>query len=50
MATWVRRALVLSGLWTVVVLPIAIAAQPQLEHSEAKESSPRSGANGEPER
>ena len=50
MAAWVKRALVLSGLWIVVVLPIATAAQPQPEYSEAKESTPRSGANGEPDR
>ncbi|MCX5729065.1 MAG: hypothetical protein NTZ28_09560, partial [Nitrospirae bacterium] len=49
MTTWVRRALVLSGLWIVVALPIATGAQPQPEHPEAKEGMPRSGANGEPE-
>jgi membrane-bound lytic murein transglycosylase D len=50
MTTWVRRALVLSGLWMVVTLPIATGAQPQADHSEAKEGTPRAGANGEPER
>jgi membrane-bound lytic murein transglycosylase D len=50
MTAWVRRALVFSGLWMVVALPIATGAQPQTEHSEAKESMPRSGANGESER
>jgi len=50
MTTWVRRALVLSGLWMVVMLPIGTEAQPQPEHSEAKESTPQSGANGELER
>ncbi len=50
MTTWVRRALVLSGLWMMVTLPIATGAQPQSEYSEAKESTPRSGANGESER
>ncbi|HEV8619832.1 MAG TPA: lytic transglycosylase domain-containing protein, partial [Nitrospiraceae bacterium] len=50
MTTWLRRALVFSGLWMVITLPIATGAQPQPEHPEAKESTPRSGANGEPER
>ncbi|MFI5223450.1 MAG: hypothetical protein ACHQX3_04270, partial [Nitrospirales bacterium] len=50
MTTWLRRTLVLSGLWMVITLPIATGAQPQPEQSEAKESMPRSGANGEPER
>ena len=50
MTSWVRQVLVLSGLWMVVVLPVAVGAQPQTEHSEAKESTSRSGANGEPER
>ena len=50
MAAWVRRTLMLSGLWMVVVLPFATGAQPPAEHSEAKEITPRSGANGEPER
>ncbi|TKB65308.1 MAG: lytic transglycosylase domain-containing protein [Nitrospira sp.] len=50
MTTWVKRALALSGLWIVVGLPIAIAAQPQPEFSDTKESLSRSGANGEPER
>ena len=34
----------------MVVLPVAAGAQPQTEHSESKESTHRSGANGEPER
>ena len=38
MTTWLQRVLVLSGLWMAVVLPIAAGAQPQPEHSEAKES------------
>jgi len=50
MTTWLRRTLVLSGLWMAITLPIATGAQPQPEQSEAKESMPRSGANGEPER
>jgi len=50
MTSWFRRALMLSGLWMVVTLPIATGAQPQPEHSEAKEGTPRSEANGEPER
>ena len=50
MTTWVQRALILSGLWMMVTLPIATGAQPQSEYSEGKESAPRSGANGEPER
>ncbi|HEU0068759.1 MAG TPA: hypothetical protein VFQ26_05785, partial [Nitrospiraceae bacterium] len=50
MTTWVQRALILSGLWMMVTLPIATGAQPQSEYSEGKESTPRSGANGEPER
>ncbi|HYM88080.1 MAG TPA: lytic transglycosylase domain-containing protein [Nitrospiraceae bacterium] len=50
MTTWLRRTLVLSGLCMMVTLPIPTGAQPQSEHSEAKESTPRSAANGEPER
>lgn len=50
MTPWVRQVLVLSGLWMVVVLPVAAGAQPQTEHSEVKEGTPRSGGNGEPER
>jgi membrane-bound lytic murein transglycosylase D len=50
MTSWVRQVLVLSGLWMVVVLPVATGAQPQPEHSEAKESMPRSATNGGPER
>ena len=50
MTTWVRRALVLSGLWMMLTLPIATGAQSQADHSEAKEGTSRSGANGELER
>ena len=50
MTTWLRRVLVLSGLWAIISLPIAVGAQPPSEHSEAKESAPRSGANGASER
>ena len=50
MTTWVRRVLVLSGLWAGMTLPMAIGAQPQSEHSETKESTPRFAANGESER
>ena len=50
MMTWLRRALVLCGLWMAITLPISTGAQPQPEHSEVKESTPRSGANGEPDR
>jgi peptidoglycan lytic transglycosylase D len=50
MTTWVRRALVLSGLWAVMTLPMAIGAQLQSEHSETKESTPRFASNGESER
>ena len=39
MTTWVRRALVLSGLWMVVTLPIATGAEPQPEYPETKEST-----------
>ena len=49
MTTWLRRVLVLSGLWMAITLPIAIGAQPKPEHSETKESTSRSGTNGEPE-
>ena len=49
MMSWGQRVLVLSGLWIVIVFPVATGAQPQTEHSETKESIPRSGANGEPE-
>ena len=50
MTARVRRTLMLSGLWMVVVLLIATGAQSQPDHSEAKEGTSRSGANGEPER
>ncbi len=46
MTTWFRRALVLSGLWMAVTLPIPTGAQTQPEHPEAKESTVRSGADG----
>ena len=50
MRTWLQRALVFSGLWIAVTLPIPTGAQPQPEHPEAKDSTSRSGAKGEPER
>src|SRR5580765_6135819 len=50
MTTWLRRALVFSGLWMVVTVPLAIGAPSQPEYSETKESTLRSGANGELER
>ena len=50
MTAWVRQVLMLSGLWMVVVLPVAVGGQTLSESSEAKESLLRSGANGEPER
>jgi hypothetical protein len=50
MTTWVRRVLALNGLWMVLMLPIVSGAQPQPEQSETKESTSRSGANGEPDR
>jgi membrane-bound lytic murein transglycosylase D len=50
MAMWLRHALVLSGLWMVVTLPIATGAQSQPENSEVKETTLRSGVNGDPER
>ena len=49
MTTWLRRALVLSGLWMAITLPLATGAQPKSEHSDAKEGMSRSGTNGEPE-
>jgi len=50
MTTWLRRILVLSGLWTMMTIPIAAGAQPPSEHSDAKEAALRSGSNGEPDR
>ena len=50
MTTWVRGALVLSGLWAVMTLPMAIGAQLQSEHPETKESMPRFASNGESDR
>jgi membrane-bound lytic murein transglycosylase D len=50
MTTWLRRILVLSGLWAMMTLPIAAGAQPPSEHSDAKETALRSGTNGEPDR
>ena len=50
MTTWVRRVLALNGLWMVLMFPIVTGAQMQPEQSEAKENTPRSGANGEPDR
>ena len=50
MTTWLWRILVLSGLWVMMALPIAGAAQHPLEHSEAKETALRSGPNTEPDR
>src|SRR5687767_12879197 len=50
MAMRLRHALVLSGLWMVVTLPIATGAQSQPENSEVKETTLRSGVNGDPER
>lgn len=50
MTTWVRRALVCSGLWLAVTLPFPTGAQPQSEHSEVKERLSRPGVDGEPAR
>ena len=50
MTTRLRQALVLSGLWIVITVPIATGAQSQSEYPEVKESTLRPGTNGEPER
>ena len=50
MRTWLQRALVFSGLWIAVTLPISTGAQPQPERPEVKDSAARAGAKGEPER
>ncbi|MEQ1792195.1 MAG: lytic transglycosylase domain-containing protein [Nitrospiraceae bacterium] len=50
MRTWLQRALVFSGLWIAVTLPIPTGAQPQPERPEVKDSAARAGAKGEPER
>lgn len=50
MTTWARRALVLSGLWMAVTLPVPAGAQPQAEQPEVKESGSRPGFNGESDR
>ena len=49
MMTWIRRALVFSGLWVAILFPIVAGIQPQSAYSEMKESTPRSGADGESE-
>lgn len=47
MTTWVQRALLISGLWMAVTLPVSAGTQPQ---PTVDESTPHAGVNGDLDR